>query len=273
MRSLKKILFLSLLIVAGCANPLPYQDDLGVSMNSAQANDPEFPVFINGTLCKDMDSNAGLCSKRITSKDNLVFHFDPQTYTYDLTITCTDPIGILSPETVPVGLPIDVTVTPMQMKGLKFFICAGQVFPQDRPQPLSASFDVRVVVRDAAFLQREAMLLTPINGKSTLILGAYARKAWVFDQGKWNSYDQKTEIEIKDPVHLQAMSESYLMRYNFMDFVGPIAAAGQSTEAPKELKERTQTTAAEPPGSEVREDFYSTDSRGPGWHFEILGNY
>jgi hypothetical protein len=203
------------LLFTACMS-LPYKDDTGFLV-SAQADSPEFPVYVNGTLCKDLDNNPGLCSKRLKSNEALAFHFDPQTYAYDLTIACTSPLTVPA-STVPSGVPFDLTISPTDFPPGDSFICIGEVLPQDRPQPLSAKWEVRVVIFDSAYEARESIFYS----KPYLVLGTYARSSWVFDGSKWKQYKSKTYVKVDDPTKVQAYSESYAERFNFFQFVGPV---------------------------------------------------
>lgn len=218
---LRKILFVSTVGLVACSS-LPYQDDIGFLV-SAQANSPEFPVYLNGTICKDMDGNPGLCSKRIKSTDTLKFSFDPQVYAYDLTIACTNPISVAG-GSVGANQGFEISITPDQMQGLKSFVCIGEVFPQDRTQPLSAKFEIRIVVADVNYVARERITTTTQNGDTYLVLGQYARSAWVFDGEKWSLHTKDTMVKLKDPAKAKAYSESYNMRFNYLNMTEPPAS-------------------------------------------------
>jgi hypothetical protein len=217
----RNILVYSLLVMAACST-LPYQDDTAFAV-SAQANSPEFPVYVGGSLCKDMDGNPGMCSKRITSTTALAIHIDPQAYAYDLTVACTSPI-IFPGATVPANQALDLSLQPAQMQGLLTYICRGEVFPQDRAQPLSAIFEVRVDVVDAAYIPAPQMLTTQDEKSKqwSLVLGEYARNSWVCDQGKCKAYSKDTIVPISAPANVQAYSESYNMRENYFQWAGPV---------------------------------------------------
>lgn len=75
-------------------------------------------------------------------------------------------------------------------------------------------------VYDAAYKLREQAYLTTKDGKQYLVLGKYARRAWVHDQGKWAYHKKKTYVEVKgDPAKLIAYSESFAMRFNYFNWV------------------------------------------------------
>lgn len=200
---------------------LPYQDDLAFAV-SAQANSPEFPVYIGGSLCRDMDGKPGMCAKRITSTQSLQIHIDPQSYPYGVTVACTSPISVPG-QTVPAGQPADIVVTPAQMQGLLTYICRGEIFPQDRPQPLSAMFEVRVNVVDASYLPREQITtVKDKKGRYALVLGEYARNSWVCDSGSCRQYSKATIVPVSNLDTASAYSESYNMRVNYLNWSEPV---------------------------------------------------
>lgn len=207
------------LVLVACSS-LPYQDDKAFAV-SAQANSPEFPVYVGGAICKDMDGNPGMCSKKITSSEGLILHIDAQNYPYNVAIQCTNPITVPG-ASVPSGAPFDLTLHPEQMQGLVTFICRGEVFPQDRPQPLSASFEVRVNVSDSAYVPREGINTIENNrGQTVLVLGEYARDSWVCDGGVCNRYKKATTVKIRNPGNVSAYSSSYDMRFNYFHWSSP----------------------------------------------------
>jgi hypothetical protein len=206
-------LFISLAFLASCTT-LKYQDDLGFLV-SAQAESPEFPVYFNSKLCRDTDLVPGLCSKRIRSTDTLKIELPGRSYGYRLDLTCSQALGESQSFNVQAGKSFTHEITPDKFAKLKSFICMGEVFPTDRPQPMSAQWEVRVKVVDAAYTPREAAYITHDKGKTYLVLGSHAREAWVWDEGAWRHYDKTTVVEIKGDEHaVAAYSESYQMRFN-----------------------------------------------------------
>jgi hypothetical protein len=169
-----------------------------------------------------MDGNPGLCSKRIRSGDTLALRFDPQPYAYDLAVSCSRPMQVPG-ASIPKDQPFELRIEPAQMAGLLSFVCIGEIFPQDRDQQVSSKWEVRIVVTDKAYVSREA--ITPIekDGKHYLVLGQYARSAWVFDGKRWKHHSKDTVVEVPDPSRAQAVSESLAMRYNYWNWRGPVA--------------------------------------------------
>jgi hypothetical protein len=146
MRLKDLVLSIFLVIIFPACSSLPYQDDTGFS-NSSQANSPEFPIYIDNHLCKDNSGKPGLCSKRVKSTDTIQFHIDAQQYAYNLDVSCENPVSPPPSVSVPKGSSLDFSMKgPF---GLPSFVCIGEVFPQDRPQPLSAKWEIRVTQTDA----------------------------------------------------------------------------------------------------------------------------
>ncbi len=202
---------------SGCKSPLKYRNDFGFLV-SAQANSPEFPVRLNGSLCVDSDRRPGLCAKRVRSSETIRISFEPQTYAYLVTLTCTSGVKVPPPGNVIAGEPFSFTLSPDDFREFKSFTCIGEISPQDREAPVSASFRAHFVVVDANYAEREAAYLTARNGKTYLVLGQFARSARVFDQGRWRLVEKRPIVEVKgDPEKVAAYSESYAMRFNFLN--------------------------------------------------------
>ena len=204
-----------LAVIAACTS-LPYKDDLGFLV-SAQADSPEFPVYINGHLCTDMEGNPGLCSKRIKSTEDVTFKFDPQSYAYLVTVACPNGVGVPD-ATVPAGQPYSFTLTHAQMGSYRTLVCIGEVSPQDRQPRVSAKFEVTITIVDAQYVQREQMFFTKKDGDTYVVLGEFARSAWVYDNGQWTQHSKDTTVKIQgDPAKAKAYSESFAMRFNYLN--------------------------------------------------------
>lgn len=219
---LKRTLFLVPLIfgMTSCGS-LPYEDDIGFSV-SAQANSMEFPIRLNGRVCADLDGQPGMCSKRLSSKEDLVVHFDPQDYPTNIRVRCTKGLEITPAVSVPAKQAYDwkIPATAIAAANLIEFTCIGEVLPQDRDPPISAKFKISVSIYDAAYKVREQAYLTTEKGKTYLVLGKYARRAWVYDQDKWAYHKEDTIVQVKgDPTKLIAYSESFAMRFNYWNWV------------------------------------------------------
>jgi hypothetical protein len=197
---------------------IPYSDDSGFLV-SAQADSPEFPVFINGKICKDTDGIPGLCSKRVKSDEPVTFRMDPRPYSYTLQLACTKDLGVSQSFSVEKGQEFSFVITPDKFSTLRSFICIGEVLPGDRDFPVSAKWETRIKVVDQAYVQRETAYFMTKKKRTFLILGEHAETSMVFDQGEWKEYKKKTAVEIKgDPTKVQAFSESHNMRFNSVGF-------------------------------------------------------
>lgn len=208
---------LAALAAFNACQSIAYKDDIGFLV-SAQANSPEFPAYVNGHLCVDMDGLPGVCSKRIRSDEDLVLRFDPQGYVYTLTLTCSSGMPARPSVTVPANTSHVEMIKPSEFIQFRSFSCIGEVGPQDRQPPISAKFRVNVTVTDAAYVGMDRIFHGNVDGKNVLVIGQYARAAWVFDQGKWTRYDKATAVEVRDPPEkLKAYSQSFAMRFNYFN--------------------------------------------------------
>lgn len=216
---MKRFLPAILIALAALAcSTLKYSDDR-VFLVSAQADSPEFPVFVNGKICKDTDGIPGLCSKRIKSNEPLEIRMDPRPYSYTLKLNCTRELGESQTFPVPSGLEFKHAITPEKFAALSSFICIGEVLPDDRDLPVSAKWEFRAKIVDRAYNAREEIVLIKKHGRQFLVLGQHAKFSSVFDEGEWKTYKEKTVVEIKgDPAHVLAYSESFNMRFNTRGF-------------------------------------------------------
>jgi len=213
MNSVFRIGIASLAMIAACTQ-LAYKDDTGFLV-SAQANSPEYPVYINGKMCVDTEGYPGACTKRIGSTEDAVFKFDPQPYAYLLSVACGGGIKVPS-ATVPKDQPYAFTITADQMASVRTFVCIGQVSPQDRSPSVPASFNVTIVITDARYVAREKPFITSDHGTPYLVLGEFARDAWVYDDGEWSEHSEEPMVEIEgDPKEVRAYSSSFNMRFNY----------------------------------------------------------
>ena len=210
------VLALALVGASRCTS-LPYKDDLGFLV-SAQADSPEFPLTINGKPCKDLDGILGLCTMRVQSNNGVRFDIDTQNYSYHLDVKCTATISSDFGVDVLKNSKYSFTIDPAKFSSVESFVCIGEVFPNDRPQPLSAKFEVRIKVVDAKYEAREVIYPFMDRGKNWLVLGEYARTAWVCDAGKCKEHSKDTAVEVSDPKTATAISQSYNMRYNSYGF-------------------------------------------------------
>lgn len=230
---MKKSLLWSLTVFAVllACNTLPYKDDVGFLV-SAQADSAEFPVYLNGRLCTDMEGNPGLCAKRVKSTEDILFGFDAQPYAYLLTVNCSSGVSPVLPATVPAGQAFQFVLPAAAFSQFLNFTCIGEVAPQDRAPPISAKFKVSFMVYDAAYTARERIYVTKQDGKDVMVLGQFARLAWVYDAGKWSAHKQTTQVMLKgDPAKAKAYSESFAMRFNYLNMGAQDGGPNSGTKA------------------------------------------
>lgn len=203
---MKKIfLFLFILGLSSCSN-LKYKSDLGSFMNSAQANSPEYLVFINEVTCKDMEGNVGLCAKRVKSNENVTFRFSKRPYSYRLDIECTGSVnGNLSIDVL-AEKEFSHVIKADQFSDLISFSCIGEISPKDRSEKVSALFHSRIIVYDKNYRPREKIYLF---GES-VVFGENAKYSSINDD---QFFKKKTIVKAKG--YRRSYSESDSMRYNY----------------------------------------------------------
>lgn len=214
---MKRLALVLVGILAACST-LSYVDDSDFLV-SAQADSPEFPVYINGKICKDTDGIPGLCSKRIRSNEALTLHMDARPYSYVLQLACTKELGESQSFSIQKDMPFEHSIKPENFSRVKSFICIGEVLPDDREMPISAKWEIRAKIVDQAYVRRETPYFKTDKGKTFLIMGQHAKFSSVFDQGAWKAFKEKTVIEIKGkPENVIGYSESFNARFNSIGF-------------------------------------------------------
>lgn len=206
--------FIALVIVLTACASIKYADDAAFTA-SAWGNSPEFPVWVNGKLCVDTDGIPGMCSKRVKANEPLTYRLEARPYAYTLRVACPKEMGESFGVDVEAGKPFDHTITPDKYPTARSFVCIGEIFPQDRGEPISAKWEFRAKVVDPNYTMRETPYIAKKGKRSFLIAGQYARSVDVYDQGEWKHHDRAPVVEIKgDPEKVLAFSESFVMRFN-----------------------------------------------------------
>lgn len=209
------ILIFMMAVLTGCrSGAIKYESDIGF-LNSAQANSMEFPIKIKGRVCLDLEGMTGLCSTRMDSNQDFTMTIDPQSYSYRYKLTCSREINADQARDVMADVPMKITIPKANLVGVKSFICIGEIFPADRPQELSAKWEVRVKVQDVKYQEREAIYETTSGKNKVLVVGRNALYTRVCYAEDCRSYTKQTTIKKEDKVGLSIYSESYNMRYNY----------------------------------------------------------
>jgi hypothetical protein len=212
---MKAIFIILFVMLVSCrSTPIKYENDSGF-LNSAQANSMEFPIKIKGKVCLDLEGITGLCSTRIDSSEDFVMTIDPQEYSYRYKLTCSRELNTDRSEDIIAGVPKRIIVPKLNITGLKSFICIGEIFPSDRPQELSAKWEVRVKVQDSKYQKRESIYETTNGKKNIIVVGKNALYTKVCYVEDCKSYIKQTTIVKEAKQGLSVYSESYNMRYNF----------------------------------------------------------
>lgn len=205
------LLLFTLLCSCSCLD-LKYKDDKGL-ISAAAANSLEFNVTIGKTLCKDMDGIIGICSKRIKNDAAIEFTHPALPYAYQFFLTCSPEIESDFNKYIPSNTAYSFKILPEKYNGMGSFICIGKIVPDDR-NLVDTKWEVRVKVMDSKYIPREDIYVFD----KYLVLGKYARYAKVYHDKKWHTYHKRSYVRVKNTTNIKAMSESYLMRYNYYNW-------------------------------------------------------
>lgn len=186
---------------------------------AASVNSPEFPVYVNGIICKDMDSITGFCTKRIANT-GFKLTIDPRPYPYKVAVTCNTTIPFSKELDAPGNAHIDIVVDASYYKGQDSFACLGQIFPIDGRESVSSKFDIRFRVVGEKYAAREEIYEAPIGSTPSLILGDYALHSTVCGPGGCRQYSKAPYVTLDKFGHTYAYSESYQMRFNYYEAKG-----------------------------------------------------
>lgn len=203
---MKNIILLTYLLIISSCKELDYVSDSGF-LNSAQANSYEFPLVINGSLCQDMDGRPGICVKQIKNNAVARFALPSRPYSYSLVIKCSSELGYSPTFSIPEGRPFDFAIE--DFKGLRSFRCIGEIFPDDRPQEVSASFQVFFSVYDEEYERREEV----IKIDDMLILGKHSKHVYLCNK-KFKCQHKEEKTYVKAGKYSYIFTESDTMRFN-----------------------------------------------------------
>ena len=203
-------------LLSSCATDIEYLHDPGF-MTSGEAS-PEYPVMINGYLCKDIEKRAGNCATSVLSGKVVTVELFPQQYNYRLVFSCSKGVGIDQTVDVRAKESYYIKIDHNQYKDKSSFICIGQVFPQDRLDKVSMRWEMRVKIIPREYQSREKMRMYKKGDKYYLLPGIHALYTSVRDtQGKIHHHHQQTQIELSDNIN-NAWSESYQGRLNYWGY-------------------------------------------------------
>ena len=192
--------------MSSCSS-IPYKDDVSF-LNSSQSGSYEYPAYVAGKVCKDMDGNIGACVKQVSGNKAVNFVIDPQSYSYTLQFKCSK-IGVSWDKDVPAGQRFPWSLPPESFSKEVSFTCEGEVFPHDRPNSDSAKFQIRILVVDPSYNKREVIHVV----EGYLVLGQYAKFSRVcYSNQTCKRYKKETAVKEKGVVF--AYSESERMRFN-----------------------------------------------------------
>lgn len=187
-----------------------------VAVTSAKGNSMEFPVLVDGSICKDMDGNVGMCAKHLPAKKDLIITLSKRPYAFSLDVQCSREVNFEQSFDVISGIEFKVTVPKENFKDVAVFNCLGRITPHDR-DGVSSRFEVRVRPISDEYIKREQAYIIEDGKKILLVLGENALYSSVLINGEWKTYTKKAVIEIPNK-DVKAISESYAQRFNYINF-------------------------------------------------------
>lgn len=202
------LIFIMAIISLGCASRCNYKSDLGV-MNDAQANNPSFPVLIQGSqlnsICQDSQGIAGLCSYRLKRDGDLNIRIIERPYSYSLKMICSDSLGFpFNPISVLADTPYTVTIDKKYFANVqKNFSCEGEIYATDR-DTASIKFRVNITLVDATFQSLEQ----PERVGDYLSFGEHALYTVCGDSSGIKTLKKETYFEDKDKKYKWCLVEA-----------------------------------------------------------------
>lgn len=210
------LLFLALIFLGVSCAEVTYRADNGF-LNSAQAGAYEYPLLVQGGLCRDMDGEVGACVKRLPDNVALQMTIRSQPYAFRAQLTCSSELGADDSRDVSQGQDLTLEVPAAKYGTLRSFTCRVEVFPKDRPAEISAQAEVRVKLYDHTYVGRESMSVQERDGKSYLYMGDHAKYAKVCVGAVCRRYQETTVLEVPRGPSIFAYSESERMRFNYFN--------------------------------------------------------
>lgn len=200
------------LLLVGCQHQVKYMDD-SAFVSPAIGNSPEISVTVNGKPCVDTDGQPGLCAVRAKTGIDLTVQLSGEPYAYQLDLVCSSSLAFDGQFSSPSEQELTITVPSAKMVGLKSFTCIGTMLPQDRPEPVSSSFEFRATVVSADYQARESVQVTHEPSGWKVYPGKYAMYTFVRDAGIWVYHSDDTSVDVSGP-DVVVTSESRLGRRN-----------------------------------------------------------
>ena len=189
-----------------------YEADRGF-IPASSANSPEFLVMVDGYYCVDISGKGGLCSTRIRRLKDSVIEILPQSYSYKLHFLCSKSLDFEFSQDVKKEEKNTIRIPQQKYSNVDTFVCIGEVFPDDREDKVSASFEIRYRVLANDYVEADEIKYKD----NTFFLGRYSLYSKIYDQGKWKFFKAKYELEAKDR-YAPVVSETYNMRYSYRNF-------------------------------------------------------
>lgn len=209
------ILLVSLIVFTQIScKSLKYQADIGdMIIPSGYAQSPEFPISVNGKPCKDVDNIMGFCTIRVKSNQNLRITLANRPYDYRLKIKTSTNITFATISKEVLKNTNEEIIIPFDTyNGQNVFNIQGEVFPNDRPEPISAMFDIRVrIIREDYLASTNPYLDIE---KNVFVFGLNALHSDMkFSNNLWEYNNKKVYIENKKPCFV--ITETERMRFAY----------------------------------------------------------
>lgn len=216
------LLFLAF-VLTGCQHdPITYEPDT-TFLVAADAGSPEFLVYINDGICRDMTGQVGLCARKLKSGEDIAFRTEPQAYAYRVHLVCSESVTGDQSFDIQQGQAWSYEIPYDKYKSARGFLCIGEVFPNDRPTTVSARFEVRFAVVDVHFVDRERIQVRQDGKGLVVVLGAHAAYGRVCvaagsgDEESCENIHESPVVHVAEgkPEEVFAWSESENMRFNY----------------------------------------------------------
>jgi len=200
-----RFLLVFVVMLAGCRD-LPYKPDSGY-LPSAVGNSAEWPVWVQGKVCKDLDGTVGFCAVRVQAGRDIRIQTMAQQYAYTARLSCTTEVMPYPVEvTLPAGSGYTFTVPASSFINARYFNCTVLITPRDREEPVSSFSRMSLLVVAKSYVA----LGTPIKVDGHFVFGPNAKYVWYEDAKGTHWLKEKTYI--KDSGIRRAVVESHNQR-------------------------------------------------------------
>lgn len=207
-----KLLMLIILVSCGSTD---YESDVGF-LPPYKAEVFEYPVMVNGHVCKDMIGKVGACTLITDNRKDTKITLISRPYRYSIKMTCSSNINFNHSTDIRENQDYEIVISKDSYGQEAQFICIGRIIPLDR-NFISARFELRVRVQDGKYIKRSTSRYFEKEGKRYLSMGKHSRDLYIFEGGKWAHYNRRSVVRV-GARGSRGFSESELMRFNYYNF-------------------------------------------------------